>query len=65
VVFHLPVDQLAVHDQELCLGIEAGRIQVMLGSSSEDIRLQGEFEVVGQGTVGIPRRVFICPVDLV
>jgi beta-glucosidase len=64
VVFHLPVSQLAVHDQELCLGIEAGRIQVMVGSSSEDIRLQGEFEIVCQGKVAIPRRVFVCPVDV-
>jgi beta-glucosidase len=61
VIFRLPVDQLAVHDQELCLGIEAGRIQVMLGSSSDDIRLQGEFEIVCQGMVAIPRRVFVCP----
>jgi beta-glucosidase len=65
VIFHLPVNQLAVHDQELCLGIEAGRIQVMVGSSSEDIRLQGEFEILGQGKVAIPRRVFVCPVDAV
>lgn len=64
VIFRLPVDQLAVHDQELCLGIEAGRIQVMLGSSSEDIRLQGEFEIVCQGKVAIPRRVFVCPVHV-
>ncbi len=64
VIFHLPVSQLAIHDQELCLGVEAGRIQVMVGSSSEDIRLQGEFEIVGQGRVAIPRRVFVCPLHV-
>ncbi len=64
VVFHLPVNQMAFHDQELHLVLEAGRIQVMIGSSSEDIRLQGEFEIVGQGKMPVPRRMFVCPVEV-
>jgi beta-glucosidase len=64
VTFHLPVSQLAVPDQELCLSIEAGRIQVMVGSSSEDIRLHGEFEIVGEAKTGVSRRVSGCPVDV-
>jgi beta-glucosidase len=31
--------------------VEPGTIEVMLGSSAEDIRLRGEFEIVGETTV--------------
>jgi beta-glucosidase len=45
VTFHLPLDLLAYYDPEMNLGVEAGEIQVMIGSSSEDIRLEGKFEL--------------------
>ncbi len=64
VTFHLPVDQLAFYDQDLNLVIEPGRILVMLGSSSEDIRLMGEFEIVGEGKMPIRERVFVCPLEV-
>jgi beta-glucosidase len=64
VTFRLPVGRLAVYDQDLCLGVEAGRFQVMVGSSSEDIRLHGEFEIVGEGRMVVSRRVFDCPVHV-
>jgi beta-glucosidase len=62
VTFHLPVDMLAFYDQQLELVVEAGAIGVMLGSSSEDIRLQGAFEIVGADRKGVQKRVFTCPV---
>jgi beta-glucosidase len=64
VHFHLPVDQLAFHDANLHLIVEAGTIDVMIGSSSEDIRLCGEFEIVGERKAGIRDRVFVCPVTV-
>jgi hypothetical protein len=36
----------------------------MVGSSSEDIRLHGEFEIVGEAKTGVSRRVSGCPVDV-
>jgi hypothetical protein len=36
----------------------------MLGSSSEDIRLQGEFEIVGEKKMPVKERVFVCPVAI-
>ena len=62
ITFHLPVDQLAFYDLDLNLIVEAGRIEVMLGSSSQDIRLRGEFEIIGNARMPIKDRVFVCPV---
>lgn len=64
VVFHLPVNQLAYYDEALALVLEPGRFEVLVGGSSADIRLRGEFEVVGQGKMPVARRVFECPVDV-
>jgi beta-glucosidase len=64
LTFHLSVDQLAFYDEDLKLCLEAGRILVMVGSSSEDIRLCGEFEVVGDKKSFVKDRVFVCPVSV-
>jgi len=63
VIFLLPVDQLAFHDGDLRLVVEPGTIRVMAGSSSEDIRLYGSFEIRGK-TAEIKDRVFVCPVEV-
>jgi beta-glucosidase len=64
LTFHLPVDQLAFYDEDLKLCLEAGRILVMVGSSSEDIRLRGEFEIAGGKKMLVKDRVFVCPVSV-
>jgi beta-glucosidase len=60
VVFHLPIDLLAFYDENLELVVEPGTIKVMLGSSSEDIRLQGTFEISGTDKVPVKERLFGC-----
>jgi beta-glucosidase len=65
LTFHLPVDQLAFYDLDLNLGLEAGKIRVFAGSSSEDIRLKGELEIVGERRMGVKERIFVCPVSVV
>ncbi len=64
VTFHLPVDQLAFYDIDLNLVLEAGDIQVMVGSSSEDIRLSGSFEITGAQKTAVKEPVFVCPVTI-
>ena len=64
VTFNLPVNQLAFYDNDLNLVLEPGRILVMLGSSSDDIRLEGEFEIVGPAKMPVQERVFWCPVEI-
>lgn len=46
VEFELPVASLAFHDGSMKPLVEPGSFKVMIGHSSADIALQGEFEVV-------------------
>jgi beta-glucosidase len=64
VVFHLPVDLLAFYDEDLELVAEAGAIRVMIGSSSEDIRLEGSFEIAGAAKTRVSKRLFGCPTSI-
>ncbi len=64
ITFHLPVNQLAFYDNDLNLVVEAGTIDVMVGSSSEDIRLRDEFEIIGPKKIAVGERVFVCPVSV-
>jgi beta-glucosidase len=47
VNFPLPVNELAFYNRDMKRGVEAGSFKVMVGTSSADIRLEGEFEVMG------------------
>jgi beta-glucosidase len=64
ITFRLPVDMLAFYDDAQDLILEPGRIELMLGSSSEDIRLRGSFELVGAKKIPVENRLFLCPVDV-
>lgn len=58
VEFVMPMAQLAFHNQTMQLVVEPGTIQVMVGSSSKDIRLNGAFEIVGREAQKVTRRAF-------
>ena len=45
VSFILGREELAFYDAEMNFTVEPGIYEVMIGSSSEDIRLRGEFQV--------------------
>ncbi len=45
VTFELPLSQLAFYNASMDKLVEPGRFKVMLGSSSDDIRLEGEFKL--------------------
>jgi beta-glucosidase len=64
ITFHLPVNQLAFYDQDLDLVLEPGRIFLMIGSSSDDIRLRDDFEIIGDKKISVQERVFVCLVDV-
>ncbi len=61
IVFRMPVDMLAFYDENMELVTEAGAVQIMLGSSSEDIRLTGQFEIIGPRKSKVGKRVTVCP----
>ncbi len=46
VAFHLGPDDLALWDRNMRFVVEPGRFKVMIGASSEDIRLTGEFSIL-------------------
>ncbi|RJP69457.1 MAG: beta-glucosidase [Candidatus Abyssobacteria bacterium SURF_17] len=48
VMFTLFVTQLGFYNRDMQFVVEPGTIEVMLGSSSDDIRATGEFEIVGE-----------------
>jgi beta-glucosidase len=64
VIFHMNADQLAFYDNDLQLVLEPGSVRIMLGSSSEDIRIDGRIEIVGEGKTPIKQRVLNCPVTV-
>ncbi len=48
LTFHLDMSQLAFHCRDMNFAVEPGKVKVMIGASSEDIRLEGEFEIAGE-----------------
>ena len=64
ISFQLDTRQLAFYDEKLELVLEPGKFRVMIGSSSEDIRLTGNFEVTAKDKFPVTQRVFVCPVSI-
>jgi beta-glucosidase len=57
VTFEVHMRQLAFHDLNMEQIVEPGKMEVFIGASSQDIRLQGVFEIVGEKLV-VERKVF-------
>ena len=64
IQFDLPVNMLAYYGEGLKLVLEPGTVKIMLGSSSDDIRLEADLEVVGEKIQVVEERVFECPVTI-
>jgi beta-glucosidase len=64
IKFDLPVNQLAFYRQDLSLVLERGVVDVMIGSSSEDIQQRGSFEIIGDENMVVTDRIFVCPVSI-
>ena len=64
VSFRLPVNMLAFYGRDLKLRLEPGEVELLVSSSSADIRARGRFEIAGEGPVEIKDRVFVCPVGV-
>lgn len=58
VTFEMKASQMAFLDRKLNWKVEAGEYQVMIGASSEDIRLEGAYEVAEDGWVDGKTRGF-------
>ncbi len=61
VTFTLSANQLGFYDRNMDFVLEPGKIALLLGSSSADIRLQGELEVVGKTVDIAKQKVYLTP----
>lgn len=64
VAFQLCVNQLGFYNRHMEFVIEPGTVEVMIGSSSEDIRLQGSFEIIGPTTDISAAKSYVCAVEV-
>lgn len=62
VTFKLDVRHLAFYDRTMRYIVEPGEVIVSIGASSEDIRLEGSFEIIGEPTV--VEQVYTTPVQV-
>ncbi|MBC3765054.1 glycoside hydrolase family 3 N-terminal domain-containing protein [Neptunicella marina] len=62
--FKLPVNLLAFYDVNMNWVVEPGKISVMLGSASDDIRLEGDFTITGETTNVEQHKAFLTPVTI-
>jgi len=64
ITFKMPTQLLAFYGRDMRPIIEAGEYEVMIGSSSEDIRLKGRFEVTRTEPLRDLRRVWFTEVTV-
>ncbi|MBI1257818.1 MAG: beta-glucosidase [Chloroflexi bacterium] len=58
VTLRLAVNQLGFYDLDNCFVVEPGTVEVMVGSSSQDIHCTGAFEIIGAKTDISATKVF-------
>ena len=61
ICFELTAAQLAFYDRSMTYVVEPGTIEVLIGSSSQDIRLTGSFAISGRRTK-VRERIFTTAV---
>ncbi len=64
VTFELPIDLLGFYDSKMNLIVESGEFEIMVGSSSEDIRLSGNVELKSNAKVSKKRPKFFSNVKI-
>ena len=65
VTFRLYVNQLGFYDRDMRYVVEPGKIEVMLGSSSADIRQRGTFPIDGETTDVGTAKAFLSDVEVI
>jgi beta-glucosidase len=62
VTFTLSANQLGFYDRNMDFVLEPGKINLLLGASSADIRLKGELDIVGKTTDISAQKIYLTPV---
>ena len=50
LTFHLPLAHFAFYDRDMCYIVEPGKVRIMIGAASDDIRLEGALTITGEIT---------------
>jgi beta-glucosidase len=64
VTFTLHVNQLSVYDEERMFAVHPGKVDVMVGNSSENLPLKGKFNIVGSTSDVSNHKVFFSQVQV-
>lgn len=64
VTFSISANQLGFYDRNRSFTLEPGKINLMLGAASDDIRLTGEFNIQGKIKNISKNKVYLTPVDV-
>ena len=64
IIFEIPSEILAFHNQDMKLVIEPGKYKVFIGSSSADLKLEEEFEIEGEPKFIRKRKKFFSKVKI-
>jgi len=64
VIFTVPMNLLGFYNHEMRFVVEPGNMEVMIGASSEDIRLRSTFEIVGETVDVLGKRSYLSRVDV-
>jgi len=64
VTFHLHTNQLGLYDDRMRYMVQAQAVQVLVGRSAKDVRLTGEFNLVGEPLDATDEKVFFSDVTV-
>jgi len=65
VIFTVPMNLLGFYNHDMRFVVEPGHMDVMIGASSEDIRLEGAFEIVGETVDVLGKRSYFSQVEVI
>lgn len=64
ITFHLKMAQLGYYDENMDFVVESGRLQVLVGSASDKIHLDGAVQITGEKVMLKGKRSYVCKVDV-
>jgi beta-glucosidase len=64
LTFTLYAHQLAFYQEDMSYAVNPGEVEVMIGSSSEDIRLTGAFTISGESAQVVEKKIFFSDVTI-
>lgn len=65
LIFRLDTAQLGYYDEDMEFVVEPGKLDIMVGTSSEDLPLRDTVALTGKKVNVMGRRVYTCPVEVV